>query len=187
MHLAFGSSCLGGSICLGYHEQHWKVKRSVCCLAVLDGGRGYFLPYIFLYVDCFEWALIGHIEKCRVHSVLWQFWMGGGGIYPSLYILICWLFRMGSHWSHWKVPSSPCALAVSNGGRGYCLPAVRPPSPLLDGTLLSLLFFSSMILGFIIITSRKLKLLKWLFSNAVNVMLLISDAEYYVPLKLLKQ
>ena len=34
-------------------------------------------PYIFLLVDCFEWALIGHIEKQRVHSVLWQFQMGG--------------------------------------------------------------------------------------------------------------
>ena len=27
----------------------------------------------------FKWALIGHIEKWRVHSVLWQFWMGGRG------------------------------------------------------------------------------------------------------------
>ena len=30
-------------------------------------------PYIFLLVDCFEWALIGDIEKRRVHSALWQF------------------------------------------------------------------------------------------------------------------
>ena len=35
------------------------------------------LPYIFLLVDCFEWALIGHIEQERVHSVLWQFQTGG--------------------------------------------------------------------------------------------------------------
>ena len=27
-------------------------------------------PYIFLEVDCFEWALINNIEKQRVHSVL---------------------------------------------------------------------------------------------------------------------
>ena len=36
----------------------------------------------------------------------------------SLYFPISWLFRMGSHWSHWKVQSSLCALAVLNGGRG---------------------------------------------------------------------
>ena len=29
-------------------------------------------PYIFLLFDCFEWVLIDHIEKRRVHSVLWQ-------------------------------------------------------------------------------------------------------------------
>ena len=36
----------------------------------------YFLIY-FLLVDCFKWALIGHIEQQRVHFVLCQFWMGG--------------------------------------------------------------------------------------------------------------
>ena len=35
-------------------------------------------PYIFLLFDCFKWALIDCIEKWRVHSELWQFWMGGG-------------------------------------------------------------------------------------------------------------
>ena len=84
-------------------------------------------PYNFLLVDCFKWALIGHIEKQRVHSVLWQFWMGGRGVYHkfywgktdfSLYFPISWLFRKGSHWSHWKVKSSLCALAVSNGREG---------------------------------------------------------------------
>ena len=79
-------------------------------------------PYIFLLVDCFKWALIGDIEKWRVHSVLWQFQMGGyhkfylGKTDFSLYFLISWLFRMGSHWWHWKVESSLCALAVSSGG-----------------------------------------------------------------------
>ena len=35
-------------------------------------------PYIFLLFDSFEWVLIDHIEKHRVHSALWQFQMGGG-------------------------------------------------------------------------------------------------------------
>ena len=34
-------------------------------------------PYIFLLFDCFEWLLIDRIEKCRGHSVLWQFQTGG--------------------------------------------------------------------------------------------------------------
>ena len=34
-------------------------------------------PDIFLLFDCFEWVLIDHIVKCKVHSVLWQF-QGGG-------------------------------------------------------------------------------------------------------------
>ena len=33
-------------------------------------------PYIFLLFDCFKWALIDSIVKCKVHSVLWQFWGG---------------------------------------------------------------------------------------------------------------
>ena len=38
-------------------------------------------PYIFLLFDCFEWALIDRIVKCKVHSVLWQFQTGGGKSY----------------------------------------------------------------------------------------------------------
>ena len=34
----------------------------------------------------------------------------------SLYLLISWLFWMGSHWWHWTVKSSLCAVAVSNWG-----------------------------------------------------------------------
>ena len=96
-------------------------------------------PYIFLLVDCFKWALIGHIEQQRVCSVLWQFRRGVyhtfylGMSFPyiclwylcvyiytgiSLYLLISWLFWMGSHWSHWTVKSSLSALAVSNGREG---------------------------------------------------------------------
>ena len=41
-------------------------------------------PYIFLLFDCFEWALIDCIEKCRGHSVLWQFQMGGSVTYIFL-------------------------------------------------------------------------------------------------------
>ena len=44
------------------------------------------------------------------------------------------------------------------------------------------------IIGFILIKSRKLKLFKGqLFFNAVKVLLFISDALYYKPLKLYKQ
>ena len=69
---------------MGSHWSHWTAKNSLYALAVLNGG--YIIsftwvkltfPYIFLSVDCFEWALIGHIEQQRVHSVLWQFRMGG--------------------------------------------------------------------------------------------------------------
>ena len=83
------------------------------------------VPYIFLLVDHFKWALIGDIEQWRVHSVLWQFWWGVHcQFYPgktdyfciSLYILISWLFQMGSHWWQCTVKSSLSTLAVSNGG-----------------------------------------------------------------------
>ena len=51
---------------------------STCLLYVL------LFPYIFLLFDCFEWALIDHIEKCRGHSVLWQFQMGRSVTYIFL-------------------------------------------------------------------------------------------------------
>ena len=80
-------------------------------------------PYIFLLLDCFEFALIDCIEKWRVHSELWQFQIGGYIVRctwchtdMSLYLPIIWLFRICSHWLHWKVKSSLWALAVSNGG-----------------------------------------------------------------------
>ena len=63
------------------------MQSSLCTLAVSNGGSviSFTFHYIFLLVDCFKWALIGHIEKQRVHSVLWQFQRGEGGdgqIYP---------------------------------------------------------------------------------------------------------
>ena len=45
-------------------------------------------PYIFLLFDCFEWALIDCIEKCRGHSVLWQFQMGGPSLISSYYLTV---------------------------------------------------------------------------------------------------
>ena len=109
---------------MGSHWSHCKAQSSLCALAVWMGGGSivsFTFPYIFLLVDCFKWALIGHIEKRRVHSVLWQFQMGVyQKFYFSLYFLISWLFWMGSHWSHCKAQSSPCALAVLNGKGVYC-------------------------------------------------------------------
>ena len=107
--------------CSGSFE--WEVHQplvSTCFLYALV------FPYIFLLFDCFKWVLIDCIERCRVHSVLWQFQMGGPsafGIYMfslctgiSLYFPIIWLFWMGAHWRHWTAQSSLSALAVSNGG-----------------------------------------------------------------------
>ena len=94
----------------------------VSAFGICIGIYALVFPYIFLLVDCFKWALIGHIEKQRVHSVLWQFQTGGYIVsftwvkLTSLYFPISWLFQMGSHWSHWKVKSSLCAQAVLNGG-----------------------------------------------------------------------
>ena len=79
---------------MGSHWSHWKVQSSLCALAV-SNGRGsivsFTFPYIFLLVDCFKWALIGHIEKWRVHSVLWQFRMGG-------FICLWYLYVFSMHW-----------------------------------------------------------------------------------------
>ena len=121
--LFYDSVDWGGPSAFQSQWHQWTVKRSLCALAVLNWGvhlplvstcvlYALVFPYIFLLVDCFEWALIGDIEKCTVHSVLWQFWRGGPsafGIYMfslctgiSLYFLISWLFQMGSHWQHWK-------------------------------------------------------------------------------------
>ena len=63
------------------HWLHWKAKSSLWALTVLNGGGGIIVsfPYIFLLVDCFKCALIDHVQKQRVHSELWQFWMGEGG------------------------------------------------------------------------------------------------------------
>ena len=72
-------------------------------------------PYIFLLVDCFEWALIGHIEKCRVHSALAV--SNGGSIisftFPYIFLLVdCFEWALIGHIEKCRVHS---ALAVSNG------------------------------------------------------------------------
>ena len=72
---------------------------SVCFLYALV------FPYIFLSVDCFKWALIDGIEKQRVHSVLWQFWMGW-----SIYLWYLYVFYM-----HWYFLIFSYKLTVLNG------------------------------------------------------------------------
>ena len=71
-------------------------------------------PYIFLLVDCFKWALIGHIEKCRVHSVPWQFQMGGSIIsftwvkltFPYIFLLVdCFKWALIGHIEKQRVHS----------------------------------------------------------------------------------
>ena len=74
------------------------VSASCICMCIY----ALVFPYIFLLVDCFEWALIGHIEKCRVHSVLWQFQMGGGSIisftFPYIFLLVdCFKWALIGH------------------------------------------------------------------------------------------
>ena len=58
--------CLYLYICTGIHLP----LVSTCFLYALV------FPDIFLLFDCFELALIGDIEKCRVHSACWQFQWG---------------------------------------------------------------------------------------------------------------
>ena len=75
--LCSGSVNWGGSICL------WCPYLYICTGIHLPLVSTCFLyalvfPYIFLLFDCFELALIGNIEKHRVHSVCWQFQLGAG-------------------------------------------------------------------------------------------------------------
>ena len=78
----------GVFICLPYICTVQDIGRKLIWCAQFPGGvhlplvstcllYALVFPYIFLLVDCFEWPLIGVIEKQRVHSVLWQFQMGG--------------------------------------------------------------------------------------------------------------
>ena len=99
------------------HWWHWTVKSSLFALAFSNWGvycqfylgktdlflyiclwylyvyiSALVFPYIFLFVDHFEWALIGNIAQWWVHSVLWQFWMGGFIISFTWVNLKIWTF-----------------------------------------------------------------------------------------------
>ena len=95
---------------------------STCLLYVL------LFPYIFLLFDCFEWVLIDRIEKCRGHSALWQFQMGGSIsftqvnlkiwahllLFPYIFILFClWYLHVCSMCCYFLISSY--YLTVSNG------------------------------------------------------------------------
>ena len=73
---------------MGSYWPHWLTKRSLCALAVLNGGS-ICLWYLYVYI-------------CT-------------GIF--LYFLISWLFHMGSHWQYGYAKSSLFSLAVLHGGR----------------------------------------------------------------------
>ena len=69
---------------------HWYFLISSIILPLVSTCLLYALlfPYIFLLFDCFKWALIDCIEKCRDHSVLWQFQMGGPSLISSYYLTV---------------------------------------------------------------------------------------------------
>ena len=75
-------------------------------------------PYIFLLVDCFQWALIGHIEKCRVHSMLWQFQMGGEGYFlPYIFLLVdCFKWALIGDIGQQRVDSVLWQFQMGGGG-----------------------------------------------------------------------
>ena len=84
---------MGGSICLWYlhvFSMHWYFLISSIILPLVSTCLLYVLlfPYVFLLFDCFEWVLIDHIEKCRGHSALWQFQMGGPSLISSYYLTV---------------------------------------------------------------------------------------------------
>ena len=124
---------------MGSHWPHRTVKRSLCSLAVLNGGS---ICLWYLYVLYMHWYFLIFSYKLTISNGLslttlnseeftlcsgsfkWgvyhQFYPGKSeNLSISLYFLISWPFQMGSHWQHWTAKSSLCALAVSNGGV-YC-------------------------------------------------------------------
>ena len=139
-HSVLWQCWLGGPSAFESQWQHWTVKRSPCALTVLNGGSICLWvsmttlnsEEITLCSDSVDWgvhlplSLNDNIEQRKDHSVLWQCWAGGSiclwclylyictGI--SLYFLISWLFKMGSHLHHWTTKSSLYALAVLNRG-----------------------------------------------------------------------
>ena len=91
-----------------YLVSHWHVLISSFYLTVLNGLSLTTLKSeeFTLSSGSFNWGR--YIIRCTwCHTDI------------SLYLPITWLFRICSHWLHWKVKSSLWALAVSNGGV-YC-------------------------------------------------------------------
>ena len=91
-------------------------------------------PYIFLLVDCFEWALTGHTEKRRVHSVLWQSRMGGREsivsftwvklTFPYIFLLVdCFKWALIGHIEKRRVHSVLWQFWM--GGRGFIISFTR--------------------------------------------------------------
>ena len=80
------------------HCSRSRKKTDLVC-SISRGGPSAFGIYMyslctgisldFLLVECFEWALIGDIEKHRVHSVLWQFRMGGPSAFGIHMFSLC--------------------------------------------------------------------------------------------------
>ena len=123
-NLVLVTSCVstGGSICLLYicfciiwdlASKHW-FSVPVWKASLLDRWGG----------SICLWLSLTTLNSEEFNSVLWQFQLGGSIVSftqvklttkTSLDILISWPFRMGSHWWHWTMKSSLCALAVSNG------------------------------------------------------------------------
>ena len=101
--ISFRFRVKGGSQSAELSGRAENLKNCSCCChgsVLLLGGSSAFGFYMFslctgislyfLKVDCFEWALIGNSEKCRVHLELWQFQRGGPSalVSVSLYILV---------------------------------------------------------------------------------------------------
>ena len=61
----------------GYIVRCTRCHTDISLYLPISWGVTLTFPFIFLLLDCFEFALIDYIEKQRAHSELWQFWMGG--------------------------------------------------------------------------------------------------------------
>ena len=75
------------------HSCHFLIKQfqmggRTICLWYLHVFSALVFPYIFLLFDCFEWALIDCIVKCRGHSELWQY-RGGPSAFGVYMFSLC--------------------------------------------------------------------------------------------------
>ena len=99
-----------GGYCQMYLVSHWHFLISSYYLTVSNGLSLTALKSkeFTLSSGSFEWG--GLIVRFTLNLKIWAHFKF------SLYLPIIWLFRMGSHWPHWKAKISLWALAVSNGG-----------------------------------------------------------------------